>query len=238
VLYGAPAEWTSLRRSVDFYDEGWLIWLDVDTKIRELTAGKSSLDDFCKRFHGPPATPPTVKTYGFDDVVATLNDVAPFDWRNFLQSRLNSTDFHAPLGGIERGGWKLVYEPVPSGFLKDSEQVRRSTEMAYSIGLRINEDGLVSDTIEGMAAARAGIGPGMKILAVNGKAYSAEVLRDFVKATTDPKRGRLDLLIDNEGHVANYQLTYGEGEKYSALERDATRPDTLSKIIAPLTWSR
>jgi predicted metalloprotease with PDZ domain len=238
VLYGAPAEWTSLRRSVDFYDEGWLIWLDVDTKIRELTAGKSSLDDFCKRFHGPPATPPTVKTYGFDDVVATLNDVAPFDWRNFLLSRLNSTDFHAPLGGIERGGWKLVYEPVPSGFLKDSEQVRHSTEMAYSIGLRINEDGLVSDTIEGMAAARAGIGPGMKILAVNGKAYSAEVLRDFVKATTDPKRGRIDLLIDNEGHVANYQLTYGEGEKYSGLERDATRPDTLSKIIAPLTWSR
>jgi predicted metalloprotease with PDZ domain len=238
VLYGAPGEWSSLRRGVDFYDEGWLIWLDTDTKIRELTGGRRSLDDFCKRFHGAPSTPPMVKTYVFDDVVATLNDVAPFNWRNFLLTRLNSTDFHAPLGGIERGGWKLAYEPTPSGFLKDLEQVRRGTEMGYSIGLRLNEDGSIADVIEGMAAAKAGIGPGMKILAVNGKAYSAEVLRDFVKATIDPKQRRIDLLIDNEGHVATYQLTYGEGEKYPVLERDGSKADTLSKIIAPLTWSR
>ena len=238
ILYGAPGEWDSLRRGVDFYDEGWLIWLDTDTKIRELTGGTRSLDDFCKRFHGAPSTAPMVKTYGFDEVVATLNDVAPFDWRNFLLTRLNSTDFHAPLGGIERGGWKLAYDATPSGFLKDLEQVRRGTEMGYSIGLRLNEDGSIADVIEGMAAAKAGVGPGMKILAVNGKAYTPEVLRDSVRATTDPKQRRIDLLIDNEGHVATYQLTYGEGEKYPALERDQSKPDTLSKIIAPLTWTR
>jgi predicted metalloprotease with PDZ domain len=92
LLYNAPEEWTSIRRSVDFYDEGWLIWLDVDSKIRELTNGAKTLDDFCKRFHGAPSTPPMVKPYTFDDVVTTLNDVAPFDWRDFLQTRLNSTD--------------------------------------------------------------------------------------------------------------------------------------------------
>lgn len=238
ILYGAPGEWNSLRRSVDFYDEGWLIWLDTDTKIRELTGGTRSLDDFCKRFHGVPNSPPMVKTYVFDDVVTTLNDVAPFTWRDFLLTRLNSTDFHAPLGGIERGGWKLVYQPTLSGFLQDLEQVRHGTEMGYSIGLRLNEDGSIADVIEGMAASKAGIGPGMKVLAVNGKAYSANVLRDFVKATTDPQRRRIDLLIDNEGHVSTYQLTYGEGEKYPVLERDQARPDVLSKIIAPLTWSR
>jgi len=238
ILYGAPGEWSSMRRGVDFYDEGWLIWLDTDTKIRELTGGTRSLDDFCKRFHGAPSTPPLVKTYGFDDVVATLNDVAPFDWRNFLVTRLNSTDFHAPLGGIERGGWKLAYETTRSGFLKDLEQVRRTTEMGYSIGLRLNEDGSIADVIEGMAAAKAGIGPGMRVLAVNGKAYAAGVLRDFVRATTDPKRRRIDLLIDNEGQVSTYQLTYGEGEKYPVLERDGSKTDTLSKIIAPLTWTR
>lgn len=238
ILYGAPDEWSSMRRGVDFYDEGWLIWLDTDTKIRELTGGTRSLDDFCKRFHGAPSTPPTVKTYVFDDVVATLNDVAPFDWRNFLLTRLNSTDFHAPLGGIERGGWKLAYETTHSGFLKDLEQVRRTTEMGYSIGLRLNEDGTIADVIEGMAAAKAGIGPGMRVLAVNGKAYAAGVLRDFVRATTDPKRRRIDLLIDNEGQVSTYQLTYGEGEKYPVLERDGSKTDTLSKIIAPLTWTR
>jgi predicted metalloprotease with PDZ domain len=238
VLYGAPGEWTSLRRSVDFYDEGWLIWLDTDTKIRELSGGQRSLDDFCKRFHGAPSSPPMVKTYGFDEVVATLNDVAPFDWRNFLLTRLDSTDFHAPLGGIERGGWKLAYDTTPSGFLRDLEQVRHGTEMGYSIGLRLNEDGSIADVIEGMAAAKAGIGPGMKILAVNGKAYTPAVLRDVVRATTDPRQRRIELLIDNEGHVAPFQVAYGEGEKYPVLERDQSKPDTLSKIIAPLTWSR
>jgi len=238
ILYEAPGEWTSLRRGVDFYDEGWLIWLDADTKIRELTGGTRSLDDFCKRFHGAPSTPPTVKTYGFDDVVTTLNEVAPFDWRNFLLTRLNSTDFQAPLGGIERGGWKLVYETTPSGFLKDLESVRHATEMAYSIGLRLNADGSIADVIEGMPAAKAGIGPGMKILAVNGKAYSAEVLRDAVRATTDSRQRRVELLVDNEGHVAPFQVSYGDGEKYPVLERDQAKPDMLSKIIAPLTWSR
>lgn len=238
ILYEAPNKWTSLRRGVDFYDEGWLIWLDADTKIRELTGGTRSLDDFCKRFHGPPSTPPTVKNYGFDDVVTTLNEVAPFDWRNFLLMRLNSTDFHAPLGGIERGGWKLVYETTPSGFLKDLEAVRHATEMAFSIGLRLNADGSIADVIEGLPAAKAGIGPGMKILAVNGKAYSPEVLRDAVRATTDSRQRRVELLVDNEGHVAPFQVAYGEGEKYPVLERDQAKPDMLSKIIAPLTWSR
>ena len=238
ILYGSPGEWNSLRRSVDFYDEGWLIWLDTDTKIRELTGGTRSLDDFCKRFQGAPSGAPLVKTYTFDDVVTTLNDVAPFDWRNFLLTRLNSTDFHAPLGGIERGGWKLAYQTTPNGFLKDLEQVRRGTEMGYSIGLRLSEDGTIADVIEGMAASKAGIGPGMKVIAVNGKAYSVDILRDSVRSTTDPKQRRIDLLIDNEGHVATYQLTYGEGEKYPVLERDGSKPDLLSKIIAPLTWSR
>ncbi|PYS34635.1 MAG: peptidase M61, partial [Acidobacteria bacterium] len=238
ILYGSPAEWNSLRRSVDFYDEGWLIWLDADTKIRELTSGAKSLDDFCKRFHGAPSTAPTVKSYVFDDVVATLNEVAPFDWRNFLRTHLNSTDFHAPLGGIEQGGWKLAYQATPNSVLKDQEQVRKFTELGFSIGLRLNEDGSIADVIEDLAASKAGIGPGMKLIAVNGKAYSAEILRDAVKATTDPRQRRIDLLIDNEGHIENHQLSYGEGEKYPVLERDTSKPDLLSKIIAPLTWTR
>jgi predicted metalloprotease with PDZ domain len=170
--------------------------------------------------------------------VTTLNEVAPFDWRNFLLIRLNSIDFHAPLGGIERGGWKLAYQATPNGVLKDQEQVRKFTELGYSIGLRLNEDSSIADVIEGLAAAKAGIGPGMKVIAVNGKAYAAEILRDAVKATTDPRQRRIDLLIDNEGHIENHQLSYGEGEKYPVLERDASKPDLLSKIIAPLTWSR
>jgi predicted metalloprotease with PDZ domain len=238
LLYNAPEEWTSIRRGVDFYDEGWLIWLDVDTKIRELTNGAKTLDDFCKRFHGAPSSAPMVKPYTFDDVVTTLNEVAPFDWRNFLQTRLNSTDAGAPLGGIERSGWRLAYQTTPNAYLRDWESVRQATELGFSIGLRLGSDGRVGDVIEGSAAAKAGIGPGMKIVAVNGKAYSAQILRDAIKATTDPRQRRIDLLIDNEGHIENHAVTYAEGEKYPVLERDATKPDMLSKITAPLTWSR
>jgi predicted metalloprotease with PDZ domain len=236
ILYGSSPEWDSVRRSVDFYDEGWLVWLDVDTTIRQLTGGQRSLDDFCKRFHGAPNTTPMVKTYTFDDVVTTLNDVAPYDWRSFLLTRLNSTDFHAPLGGIERGGWNLVYGGRPNAFLKDFEQVRKVTEMGYSIGLRLNEDGRIADVIEGMSASQAGIGPGMKLIAVNGKAYSADVLRDAVSATKNG--GHLELLIDNEGQLETHKLDYHEGEKYAVLERDAAKPDLLSRIIAPQTWQR
>ncbi|HVS21660.1 MAG TPA: hypothetical protein VHD88_07415 [Pyrinomonadaceae bacterium] len=236
ILYGSPGEWNSLRRTVDFYDEGWLVWLDVDTTIRQLTNGRRSLDDFCKRFHGAPSSAPMVKTYTFDDVVATLNDVAPNDWRNFLLTRLNSTDFHAPLGGIERGGWKLAYESKPNGFLRDAEQVRKFTELGFSIGLRLQEDGTIADTIEGMAAAKAGLGPGMKLFAVNGKAYSADVLRDAVKAAKSG--GRIELLVDNEGQLETHKLEYREGEKYPALERDNSKADLLSQIIAPLSWQR
>src|SRR5437763_3441642 len=194
LLYNAPEEWTSIRRSVDFYDEGWLVWLDVDTKIRELTNGAKSLDDFCKRFHGAPSRSPMVKTYTFDDVVATLNEVAPFEWRNFLLTRLNSTDVHAPLGGIERGGWKLGYQATPGAYLNDLESVRHGVELGYSIGLRLHGDGLIGDVIEGSPASKAGIGPGMKVIAVDGKSYSSENLRDAIKATSDRKQRRSHLL--------------------------------------------
>ena len=80
-LYSAPHQWDSWRRDVDFYDEGELLWLDVDTTIRQLTHGQKSLDDFTHVFHGAPGGPPQVKPYEFDDVAAALNQVAPNDWK-------------------------------------------------------------------------------------------------------------------------------------------------------------
>ncbi len=234
ILYGSPSEWAAERRSTDFYDEGWLIWLDADTLIREQTGGKRSLDDFCQRFHGGQSGAPMVKTYTFDDVVATLNEVAPYDWRTFLNTRLNSTEFHAPLGGIERGGWRLVYNDERSEFLKDLEDSRNSVEMGYSIGLRLDDKGLIEDVIPDMAAAQAGIGPGMKIIAVNGRHYTPSILRDEVRATKT-RSAPLVLLTENEGFYRSYALDYKDGERYPHLERNASRPDLLGQIIAPRT---
>lgn len=236
LLYNAPSEWEAERRSVDFYDEGWLIWLDADTLIRQLTSGKRSLDDFVRRFHGAPSGPPSVKTYTFDDVVNTLNEVAPHDWRAFFNQRLWSTDARAPLGGIERGGWRLDYDAERGQNVEDLEDGRERVEMAYSLGLRLNTEGLIADVLPGGAAASAGLGPGMTVVAVDGKAYTPDVLRDAVAAAKTRKEP-IRLLVNNEGALQTFALDYHGGERYPHLTQDEAKPDLLTQIIRPLDRS-
>ena len=162
-MQGAPRQWESWRRGLDYYPEDQLTWLWADVIIRQQTHGKKSLDDFCHIFHGPPSGPPEVKTYTFDDIVSTLNQVAPYDWRGFWTERLTNHGPGAPLGGIEGSGWKVVYDDARSPLVKAIEEERDSVNAAYSIGLWLKEDGLIADTVEGMPAAKAGIGPGMRV---------------------------------------------------------------------------
>jgi predicted metalloprotease with PDZ domain len=227
-LYFAPQAWQSWRRGTDFYDEDTLNWLWVDVIIRQQTKGAKSIDDFCHLFHGAPSTGPTVKTYTFDDVVNALNQIVPYDWRGFWMERLTNHGPGAPLGGIEGSGWKLVYDEFPSEMDRSGEN-GRSVDVAYSIGLQVGKDGRVFDTIEGMPAAVAGIGPGMTLIAVNGRQYSPEVLRDALKAGkggTTP----LELLVENTDYYKTYKLDYHGGERYPHLVRDESKPDLLTEI--------
>jgi predicted metalloprotease with PDZ domain len=231
-MQGAPEQWESWRRSLDYYDEDVLNWLWVDTIIREQTQGKKSMDDFCHLFHGGQSGPPEVKTYSFDEVVNTLNQVAPYDWRGFWTERLQNHGPGAPLGGIERSGWKLVYDATPSDLLKAEEDKEKTVDAAYSLGLLLNEDGKIADTIEGMPAAKVGIGPGMKVVAVNGKRFSREVLRDTLRAGTSSTEP-LELLVENTEYYRTYRIDYHGGEKYPHLVRDESKPDVLGEIIKP-----
>jgi predicted metalloprotease with PDZ domain len=228
-LYFSPQAWESWRRSTDFYDEGTLDWLWVDVIIRQQTKGKKSLDDFCKLFHGAPSTGPMVKTYTFDDIVNGLNQIVPYDWRGFWTERLTNHGPGAPLGGIEGSGWKVAYDESPSEMDRGGEGGGRFVDVAYSIGIDVREDGTITDTIEGMPAALAGIGPGMKLIAVNGRHYSPEVLRDALregKSSTAP----IELLVENTDYFNTYKLDYHAGERYPHLVRDESKPDLLSEI--------
>jgi predicted metalloprotease with PDZ domain len=230
LLYFAPGQWTDYRRSTDFYDEGWLIWLDVDTAIRELTHGQKSIDDFCHLFHGGESSAPAVKPYTVDDVVAALNQVAPHDWKAFLASRIYQVTPRAPLDGITRGGWRLVYTDAKNEFIKtgDSERV----EATYSIGLRVRaRDGVVNDVTIDSPAGKAGMGPGMQILAVNGLRYSADVLRNAIKESKTAS-GPMTIEFQNDDVVKTVSLDYHGGMREPHLERDAAKPDTLSQILA------
>lgn len=230
-MQGGPSAWQSWRRGVDYYDEDVLNWLSADAIIRRQTQGARSLDDFCHQFNGGENGPPEVKTYTFDDVVNMLNQVAPYDWRRFWTERLTNHGPGAPLDGIEASGWKLVYDDKRSELDKASE-MRERIDAVYSIGLTMNKDGAIIDTIEGMPAAKAGIGPGMKVLAVNGRRLTPESLRDALKegkAASVP----LELLIENTDYYHVYKLDYHEGEKHPHLVRDQSKPNILSEIIQP-----
>jgi len=230
-MQGAPKEWVSWRRELDYYDEDVLNWLWVDTIIRQQTQGKKSMDDFCHLFHGGQSGPPEVKTYTFDDVVNALNEIAPYDWRGFWTARLQSHG-PAPLDGIARSGWKLVYDETRSAEVKATEEKNKNINAEYSIGLTLETDGRIVDTIEGMPAAAAGIGPGMTVAAVNGRRFSADVLRDALRAGKSSPQP-LELLIENTEYFKTFRLDYHGGERYPHLVRDESKPDVMSEIIKP-----
>jgi predicted metalloprotease with PDZ domain len=229
-LYFSPQGWHSWRRGVDFYDEDTLNWLWVDVIIRQQSKGAKSIDDFCHLFHGAPSTGPMVKPYTFDDVVNALNQVVAYDWRGFWTERLTNHGPGAPLGGIEGSGWKVVYDETESEMLRGEESVYHAVGAgAYSLGLQLREDGTIVDTTEGMPAAVAGIGPGMKLVAINGRRYSAYILREALKAGKTGG-GPLELLIENTDYYKTYRIDYHGGERYPHLVRDDSKPDLLTQI--------
>jgi predicted metalloprotease with PDZ domain len=232
ILRMAGSEWQSWRRGLDYYPEGELIWLEVDTRIRQQTNGQKSLDDFCRLFHGGESGPPKVVPYTFDDVVAALNQVAPYDWARLLKERVNATVAGAPLGGIERGGWRLVYTDQPNTFIHSAEEIEKYEDVAYSLGFVVKKDGEFADVIYGSPAYLAGIGPGMKLIAINGRAWDKDVLQDVLRASRDGKQP-LDLLVENAKFFKTYSIPYHDGIRNPHLQRTSAF-DVLGEIIKPL----
>jgi predicted metalloprotease with PDZ domain len=228
--YPSPRAWMNYRRRVDYYDEGSLIWFDADVLIRQRSNGKLSLDDFCRRFHGGSDTPPLVKTYTFDDVVNTLNEVMPYDWRSFLTTRIYQVAPHAPLAGVTSGGWKLLYTDKPNTMVRLGDHARKSVDLMYSIGAMLKEDGSVMDVNPNLEAAKAGLAPGMKIITVNGRAWSTDVLREAITAAKSSATP-IELVVENGSFTGVYKLNYHGGERYPHLERDPTKPDVLGEVI-------
>jgi len=228
------SHWESWRRSLDYYPEGELIWLEVDSTIRQQSNGQRSLDDFCRRFHGGESASPKLVPYTFDDLVRTLNDVAPYGWATLLKERVKTTSTHAPLGGIERGGWRLVYNDKPNAYLGAIEKLSKSTNLAYSLGMMIGEEGQLVDVTPGSPAYQAGLGPGMTMVAVNGRRWSPAVLHQaLVSAHQDHQP--IELIVETAQFFKTYSIPYYEGEKTPHLERVESQTDLLGDILKPKT---
>ncbi len=233
LLYDAPGASTNWRRSVDYYPEGELLWLDADMTIRSLTSGKKSLDDFCRAFYGGASGHPELKTYTFDDIVATLNAVAPYDWRTFLNQRLTSTAPTPPMGGIEQAGWHLIYNDKPNTALEYYEGRNKGADLSASLGFSVNEKGAIGDVVPNSIAARAGLSPGTHLIAVNGRAYSKAWLRDVVKASAKAT-GPIELIVQNGEFFTTASVDYHGGELYPHLERVTGKADWLEALTKPL----
>jgi predicted metalloprotease with PDZ domain len=228
------SQWQNWRRGLDYYPEGELIWLEVDSILRQQSHGQRSLNDFCRRFHGGESGPPRVVPYTFDDVVRTLNDVAPYDWASLLRERVAATSSHAPLGGIERGGWKLVYSDKPNLFTQAEEKLGKFADFSYSLGFLVGEDGKLGDVVLESPAYQSGLGPGMKMIAVNGRKWSPSVLHAALKASQGSGQP-IELLVENAQFFKTYSVVYHDGEKNPHLERVSEQPDILGDILKPLT---
>jgi predicted metalloprotease with PDZ domain len=240
LYYGRP-EWASWRRGVDFYSEGALVWLDADVLIRSRTGGRKSLDDFVRAFHGGQSGPPEVRTYTRADVLAALNAVTPYDWDAFFRERVDAVAPKAPRLWIDDGGWKLVFTEKQPELIASSEEETEIYDFWDSLGIMVQGDGsegagLVVDVVPGMPAEAAGVGPGMKLHAVQGRRYSVDRLRDALRQArggTEP----IVLLVETSEIFGTVSVDYHGGERFPHLERDAAKPDVLSQIGAPLNRS-
>ncbi len=229
-LYSSRSDGGARRRGTDFYDEGALIWLDADTLIREKTKGEKSLDDFCKAFFGGKDGPPDVKPYEFEEIVKTLESVVAHDWKGFFESRVMKPGAVAPLEGITRGGWKLGFAATRGDGLEAADTENKTINLITSLGLILKDDGAVVDVIPRKPADKAGVAPGMKLLGVNGRRWSADILRSAI-ANTKEGKGKLELLFENAEFFENIKISYDEGERYPKLEKVAEDGNLLDEIL-------
>jgi predicted metalloprotease with PDZ domain len=228
-----PLGWANWQRAEDYYNEGMLIWLDVDTRIRELSGEKRSLNDFAHSFFSVNDGSHTPAHYTFEDVVSYLNKVQPYDWATFLRTRVEDIQTKAPLDGLARAGWKLVYTDTPSEVWKSGEERSKSSDFSYSLGLSVKADGGITNVEWDGLAFKAGLAANSSIVAINNKAYKAELLKTAVK---DAKTGKtpITLLVKKGPVYRTVSLDYHDGLRYPHLERIPGTKDRLEAILTPL----
>ena len=223
--------WHNWQRSEDYYSEGQLVWMDADTLIREKSGGKRSLDDFANAFFGVNDGDWGQLTYTRKDLVATLNKIQPFDWEGFFNARVDAVAPIAPLGGLERGGYRLVYGDTPNAVWRDGEARTRAANLLYSIGLATDATGKITLVQWEGPAWKAGLTTALTISAVNGQSYTSDRLRVAVAGT---KGGTpVDLLVKAGDTMKTIRLDYTGGHRYPRLERISGKPAYLDDILSP-----
>ena len=226
-----PKGWSSWQRSEDYYNEGLMVWMEVDAMLRQKSGGTKSIDDFARAFFGLKDGDYGEVTYTFADVAATLNGIVPYDWAGFLTQRLTETGKPAPIGGFAANGYKLVYTDAPTGYFTKGEKTR-GTDTSYSLGLVVNKDAAVTSTIWGSPAFDAKIDVGSTIVGVGGEAYTGDRLKAAIVAAKGSKEP-IRLLVKNGDRLRDVAIDYHAGPRYPRLEKVGTADGGLDRLLAP-----
>lgn len=223
-----PKGWTSWQRSEDYYNEGLMVWMEVDAMLRQKSNGAKSIDDFAQAFFGIRNGDWGEVTYSFDDVAATLNKIVPYDWATFLRERITETGKPAPIQGFAMNGYKLVYTDQPTPTFKQGE--KGSTNVSYSLGMIVSNSGEVTSSIWDSPAFKAGIDVGTQIQAVNGESYSGDRLKAAIIAAKNPATP-VKLVIKNQDRFRDVTLNYTGGPRYPRLEKVGTGETGLDRLL-------
>jgi predicted metalloprotease with PDZ domain len=229
-----PKGWVSWQRSEDYYNEGLLVWMDVDSLLREKSNGAKSIDDFAKAFFGVRDGDWGELTYTIDDVATTLNGIVPWDWKAYLTKRLtehgSGKTGGAPLEGFARNGYRLIYTDTPTASFAAAETSAKISNFTYSVGIVANAQGEVTGVTWDSPAFAAGLTVGMQIVAVDGQAYSADRMKAAITAAKGGKTA-IPISVKDGERFLSLALDYHGGLRYPRLEKIGTGETGLDRLL-------
>jgi len=231
LLRQSSASWTTLRRNQDYYDEGAMIWMEFDARIRNATNGEKSLDDFCAVIFGSGDPDALTNPITLDEIISTLSSFADEPWEELINERVNNPHDDLNLQVLDKIGYAISTTDKKSDQLKYSENRYKFKNFYEALGFSIRDNGTVYDIVIGSLADKAGLYSGVEIIGVNGKKFSLEQLEKAVKNSTE--KGKITLLFALDDNLKEVVIEYNKGLQYFTIVPVEGKPDRLKEIIAP-----
>ncbi len=206
--------------------------MEADAIIRQRSDGARSLDDFCRRFLGRNSSPDDTVPYELPEIITHLKATANFDWERFLSERTSRPLDALPLELVGRLGYRLQYVPAPPDQDRGMGRGRTGISAQHSLGLSFGNEGQILDIVPGMPGDKAGLAPGMKVMGIGGRLFSARRLQDALGESVATRR--IELLVLEGDQFKTIVIPYADGPRYLTMVRDESKPDLLGQILKPI----
>lgn len=220
---GGSQNWEHLHRGQDYYNEGAMLWMEIDAIIREKSEGKQSLDNFVRAFLGPHDPAQSVIGFTEETILAKLNDVLPYDWQSLIDNRVRGYHEQLPLEFLHRVGYRLQFSNKPTDM--DDNMI------FTSLGMFIRDDGTIERVVPGSPADQSGLYDNAKLIGVGDRKFSLKRLEDAIAESVANRK--IELLVLEGDLFRHAAIHYADGPRFMELIRSED-PDLLKEIWKPL----